>query len=223
MRPRPPERPAFTAQLALAPATLLLALVWVFASGCGTTTVHDYDHDEPAVAVARASEDGRSRRDPEAARPPRRPSVGQAVRAVEDRCERHLDLVVRTGERMNVDWTVLAAIVTVESKWTPSARNRSGASGLMQVMPSTGRRLKCGALLDAVDNVNCGARLMRRLLDRYDDRLAYALAAYAAGARSVDRAFKAGARPPKERFVSRVLSLSRAFATRGCAAVEEKR
>lgn len=143
--------------------------------------------------------------------------------SVESRCERQLDLVVRAGERQNMDWTVLAAIATVESKWTPSARNRSGASGLMQIMPSTGRRLKCGDLLDPVDNVNCGARLMRRLLDRYDDRLPYALAAYAAGARSVDRAYKAQARPPKERFVARVLSLSRAFAERGCAAVDEKR
>lgn len=221
MRAQPPERAAFPAHLALVSAALFLALMWVFASGCGTTTVYDYDHDEPAAA--RASEDGRSRRDPEATRPPRRPGGGQAFRAVEERCERHLDLVVRTGERLNVDWTVLAAIVTVESKWTPSAKNRSGASGLMQVMPSTGRRLKCGALLDPVDNVNCGAKLMRRLLDRYDDRLPYALAAYAGGARSVDRAYKAGARPPKERFVSRVLALSRAFATRGCAAVEEKR
>ena len=75
-----------------------------------------------------------------------------------------------------------------------------------------------GDLLNAVDNVNCGARLLRRLLDRYDERMPYALAAYAAGARSVDRAFKAGARPPKERFVSRVLALSRAFTERGCAA-----
>lgn len=204
----------FSAHLARALFPVLSALVGVLGSSCGTTTVYDYDHDEPAAR--RASEDGRSRRDPEAARPPRRPTGAQAV---EDRCERQLDLVVRAGERQNVDWTVLAAIITVESKWTVSARNRSGASGLMQVMPSTGRRLKCGELLDAVDNVNCGARLMRRLLDRYDDRLPYALAAYAAGARSVDRAFRAGARPPKERFVSRVLSLSSAFAERGCAAL----
>lgn len=221
MRAQPPERTAFSVHLARALSPLLSAFVWVVGSSCGTTTVYDYDHDEPAAT--RASEDGRSRRDPEAARAPRRPTGAEAVRAVEDRCERHLDLVVRTGERQNVDWTVLAAIITVESKWTVSARNRSGASGLMQVMPSTGRRLKCGELQDPVDNVNCGARLMRRLLDRYDDRLPYALAAYAAGARSVDRAFKAGVRPPKERFVSRVLALSRAFAARGCAAIEEKR
>lgn len=221
MRPRPPERAALPAHVGLVLATVLLFFALASGSGCGTTTVYDYDEDEPAAT--RASEDGRSRRDPEATRPPRRPGAGQPSRAIAELCERHLDLVVRTGERLNVDWAVLAAIVTVESRWTPSARNRSGASGLMQVMPSTGRRLKCGELLDAVDNVNCGAKLMRRLLDRYEDRLPYALAAYAAGARSVDRAFKAGARPPKERFVSRVLALSRAFATRGCAAVEEKR
>lgn len=204
MRCRSPVRAAHS-------VTLVVSFLAAFAA-CGTTTVYDYD--EPAV-TRRASEDGRSRRDPEAARPSR-PLPG--ARAVEERCEHHLDLVVRAGERLNVDWTVLAAITTVESKWTPSARNRSGASGLMQVMPSTGRRLKCGDLLNAVDNVNCGARLLRRLLDRYDERMPYALAAYAAGARSVDRAFKAGARPPKERFVSRVLSLSRAFTERGCAA-----
>lgn len=193
--------------------SLVWALLLPTLVGCGTTTVYDVDHDEPPAT--RATEDGRSRRGPEATRPPVRPSG-----AVVARCERHLDLVVRIGEREGVQWTLLAAITTVESKWTVSAKSRSGASGLMQVMPSTGKRLKCGDLLDAADNVGCGARLLRRLLDRYDEQVTYALAAYAAGARSVDRAFAVGARPGKERFVSRVLALSRAFAKRGCEAVD---
>lgn len=194
-------------------AATTLALV-----ACGTTTVYPVDESEvvygPRRPDPRGTEGGkgRDRGGPEATRP-------RGVDGVVARCEELLPLTVATSRRLGVDWALIAAITTVESKWTASAKNRSGASGLMQVMPSTGRRMKCGDLLDAADNLSCGARLLKRLLDRYEGQVPYALAAYAAGAKSVDAAFKAGRRPPRERFVSRVMTLADTFSNRGCEAV----
>jgi hypothetical protein len=194
---------------------LLLGFGLITAVACGTTTHHSWDESEvrhvPRRPDPRRIEGahGRDRGGPEASRPRGGPPLVA-------RCEELLPLVRDIARGHEVDWSIIAAIVTVESKWTPAAKNRSGASGLMQVMPSTGRRLGCGELLDAHDNVACGARLLARLLGRYEGKVSYALAAYAAGARSVDAAFKAGRKPPKERFVSRITKLGRGFSEAGC-------
>src|SRR5207244_6353413 len=75
------------------------------------------------------------------------------------------------------------------------ARSRSGALGLMQLLPATakgialrtgGIRFRVADLYDPEINVRYGAWYLRHLLDKYgDERLA--LAAYNAGQRNVDR------------------------------------
>jgi soluble lytic murein transglycosylase-like protein len=76
----------------------------------------------------------------------------------------------------------------------------------MQIMPGTGRRLGCGDLYDPATNLACGARLVRRLVDRYAGRVDFALAAYALGARRADRAYRDGAAAPRQRFIRRVMA-----------------
>ncbi|MFT7583311.1 MAG: hypothetical protein ACI9MR_004998, partial [Myxococcota bacterium] len=67
---------------------------------------------------------------------------------VTERClemEPHLKVA---AARFGVDVGLLAGIVYVESTFNPAARNRSGATGLMQVMPRNADRLDCGDLGD---------------------------------------------------------------------------
>lgn len=140
----------------------------------------------------------------------------------ESGCSRLLPLVERVADEHGLDWTVLAAITTVESRWHPGARSRAGAVGLMQVMPSTARRLGCASgsdLYEPRNNLTCGARLLARLLKRYEGQLPYALAAYAAGPRDPDRAFASRSPPPRQRFIGRVTGLAADFSRRGCLAV----
>ncbi len=134
-------------------------------------------------------------------------------------CGLYLGLAEEAAERHGLDWAVVAAVATVESKWHPGATSRVGARGLMQVMPKTGQRLKCGDLYDPDENLECGARLLGRLMRRYEGDVVYALSAYAAGARDPDRAFKRKAAPPRQRFIKRVMELSARFREAGCAAV----
>lgn len=134
-----------------------------------------------------------------------------------ERCAAFEPLVHRAADAHRVDAGLLAGIATVESRWRPDARSRAGARGLMQIMPSTGRRLRCGDLFDPETNLRCGARLLRRLLDRYDDHVDYALAAYALGAGKVDRAFARRAEPPRQPFIRRVKAARRAWLQQGCA------
>src|SRR5205085_4766800 len=102
---------------------------------------------------------------------------------------------------------LIEAVIAVESGFDPRARSRSGARGLMQLMPATARSMGVDDLLDPGQNIHAGARYLRLLLDRFGGDLTLALAAYNAGPGSVERA---GGVPRKREtvdYVRRVRSL----------------
>ncbi|MEW8979578.1 MAG: lytic transglycosylase domain-containing protein [Symbiobacterium sp.] len=55
--------------------------------------------------------------------------------------EKYRMLVVETAERHGVDPRLVAAVITVESRWDPDAVGAHGELGLMQILPSTGEWL----------------------------------------------------------------------------------
>lgn len=66
--------------------------------------------------------------------------------------------------RNNVPVELAIGIAKVESGLNPHARNRSGAAGLMQIMPSTARGLGCrGNLYEAQANAECGVRYLAQI------------------------------------------------------------
>ena len=88
---------------------------------------------------------------------------------------------------MDVD--LLASLVKAESGGNVHAVSRTGARGLMQLMPGTAAGLDVNPDVPT-ENLDGTARHLRRLLDKYDshgDRqgLALAIAAYNAGAGAV--------------------------------------
>lgn len=150
--------------------------------------------------------------------PPERSSVvyestsREAIRG----CARYQHRVEAIASERSVDPGLVAGIVTVESRWHPRAKSSAGARGLMQIMPSTGRRLRCGDLFDPRENLRCGTQLLDRLLRRYDGRVDYALAAYALGPRKPDRAFERGEAAPRQRFIKKVLAARERWLEHGC-------
>jgi soluble lytic murein transglycosylase len=108
----------------------------------------------------------------------------------------HYRGIVRGHARnYRLDPTLLAAVIEAESKFDAAARSRSGAIGLMQLLPSTaqGIAVRTGGvnfrrrdLFNPEINVRYGAWYLRHLLDKYDDERT-ALAAYNAGQNNVDR------------------------------------
>jgi soluble lytic murein transglycosylase len=94
-----------------------------------------------------------------------------------------------------LDPALLAAVIYQESKFRADVRSKSGAIGLMQLLPATaegiavhtgGSRFRVSDLYDPEINVRYGAWYLRHLLDKYGDQEA-ALAAYNAGQDNVDR------------------------------------
>ena len=90
------------------------------------------------------------------------------------------------AEEADLPIELLVAVGQVESHFTPDARSRADARGLLQVLPSTAASLGLDA--DRPDtNVLAGARYLRELLDRFDAP-DLALAAYNAGPTAVEDA-----------------------------------
>ncbi|WP_367383039.1 lytic transglycosylase domain-containing protein [Stenotrophomonas cyclobalanopsidis] len=86
-----------------------------------------------------------------------------------------------------VEPSLLHAVIQVESGYNPKARSRAGAIGLMQVIPSTGRRFGATDLYDPAQNLQAGARYLAWLQRRFSGDLSLVLAAYNAGEGAVDR------------------------------------
>lgn len=85
------------------------------------------------------------------------------------------------AKRFRLDPGLLRAVIKVESGFKQDAVSRKGAVGLMQLMPATAKALHVADVNDPVQNIRGGAKQLRRLLNRYDENLPLALAAYNAG------------------------------------------
>lgn len=82
----------------------------------------------------------------------------------------------------DVPHTLLLAVARGESDFEPTARSKANAHGVMQILwPTTANHLgirRLSALYDPCTNIDAGARYLREMLDRYDDDIHLALAAY---------------------------------------------
>ena len=97
---------------------------------------------------------------------------------------RQIDAAAREA---GVDPALVHAVVSVESAYRAAAVSPKGAVGLMQVLPQTASLYGVADPSTVSDNLRAGTRHLRRLIDKYDDRLELVLAAYNAGEGAVSR------------------------------------
>lgn len=97
------------------------------------------------------------------------------------------ELVAHASQRNRVDAELILSVIRAESAFRANAISPKGAQGLMQLMPQTAMELGVRDPFDPATNVEAGTRYLRQLLDRYNNDLSKALAAYNAGPGSVDQ------------------------------------
>ncbi len=130
---------------------------------------------------------------------------------------RHAEVVVRAAARHGVDADLLASMLLIESGGDPEAESPAGASGLMQIMPATARRIAEVRGIDApgpkqlVDpelNVDLGAWYLARQLERFGEPH-LAVAAYNAGPKRAQAHVEQGDPLPEEsrRYADQVMAL----------------
>lgn len=96
-------------------------------------------------------------------------------------------MLSHAGMEHNIDEDLLASVVRAESGGQVRAVSRTGAQGLMQLMPGTATELGVGNAFQPEENIGGGTAYLDQLLKRYNDNVALALAAYNAGPAAVDR------------------------------------
>lgn len=122
---------------------------------------------------------------PEAAAPVKMPS-SVAIITAPTKEEMHL-MLAHAGAAHNIDEDLLASVVRAESGGQVRAVSRTGAKGLMQLMPGTANAMGVDDAFKPDQNIAGGTAYLDALLVRYHDNVALALAAYNAGPGAVDK------------------------------------
>ena len=124
----------------------------------------------------------------------------------------HSDLIRRYATLRKIDPFLLTALMAQESTFQADVRSPADAWGLMQLLPSTGRRyatkegirgFSTARLTHAETNVRLGTAYLSDLLARFGDA-APALAAYNAGENRVDRWLVESPGLPRDEFIDNI-------------------
>ena len=118
------------------------------------------------------------------------------------------ELIEAASAQYKVDADLITSVIAVESNFEPKAISRRNARGLMQLLPETAERLGVKDIFDPKQNIDAGTRYLSDLLQRYDNNLVLALAAYNAGPEKISRF---GDVPPYPETISYVRRVKRVY------------
>ncbi|HNR12883.1 MAG TPA: lytic transglycosylase domain-containing protein [Thermodesulfobacteriota bacterium] len=95
--------------------------------------------------------------------------------------ERIDQAITRAAEAYNLPAALIRGVIKAESDFQTAAVSPAGAQGLMQLMPGTAKDLGVKNPFDIQQNIDGGARYLRKMLDMFKGNVRLALAAYNAG------------------------------------------
>jgi soluble lytic murein transglycosylase-like protein len=138
----------------------------------------------------------------------------QYVMPTAELIRRYSPLIDAASRNHGVEVALVHAVITAESGYNPSAVSRTGARGIMQLMPDTARRFGVQNIMDPTDNIQGGVKYLRELLIMFNGNKELAVAAYNAGENAVIRAGnRIPAYPETASYVPKVLGLYKKFQT----------
>jgi soluble lytic murein transglycosylase-like protein len=130
--------------------------------------------------------------------------------------EKYANIITTASKAYGVDASLVHAVISAESAYNPMAISRTGAMGLMQLMPDTARRYGVQNMMDPTENIHGGVRYLRDLLAMFKGRVDLAVAAYNAGENAVVRhGHKIPPYAETRHYVPKVLAFYKNFQKRG--------
>jgi soluble lytic murein transglycosylase-like protein len=96
-------------------------------------------------------------------------------------------IITGAAQTQSVSFELIKAVLEEESAGLPCAISFRGAEGLMQLMPATAEEFGVQDPFDPKQNVEAGTKLLKLLLEKYDNNLPLVLSAYNAGSGRVDQ------------------------------------
>jgi len=133
------------------------------------------------------------------------------------RADNYADVIQAYSIAYEIDPNLVKAIIAIESCFDHKAVSSVGARGLMQLMPATAKELGVKDSFDGKANIRGGIKYFSQMLERFNNNIELALAAYNAGPNAVE---KYGGIPPyaeTKGYVKKVLKRYNKFTAKTAA------
>lgn len=115
------------------------------------------------------------------------------------------EIIRQASEKFRIEPSLVKAVIKAESGFDHRAVSSKGAQGLMQLMPGTASDMEVDDPFNPENNIFGGTRYLSKMMERFNNNVRFALAAYNAGPDKVEE--YSGVPPFKETetFIKRVM------------------
>lgn len=121
----------------------------------------------------------------------------------------HIDSAIdQIAEKYGLPSDLIHSMVQVESNYKVNAVSPAGAQGLMQLMPATAKEMGVTQPFNIRQNIEGGARYLKKMLETFNGNMKKALAAYNAGPGTVKRYNGDVPYPETRSYVKRIMSMN---------------
>lgn len=110
-----------------------------------------------------------------------------------------------------IDPALIRAVIHAESHFDPLALSKTGAQGLMQLMPATAKELGVKNSFNAKQNIKAGSKHLARLIRKYGGNITLVSAAYNAGEGAVKKYKGVPPYPETKVYVERIKILHQRY------------
>jgi len=124
-------------------------------------------------------------------------------------------IIQRAAKQFAVEPHLIKSIIMAESSFDPSAISKSGAQGLMQLMPTTANDMEVNNPFDPEENIFGGTKYLSLLLKKFKQDKKLAIAAYNVGPSVVANSDSTPLLPQTRHFVEKVMKYYSEFKKQG--------
>ncbi len=124
------------------------------------------------------------------------------------------EVISEASQKHGISFSLLKAVIKVESDFNPEAVSSKGAKGLMQIMPFNYKLLNIKNPFNPFENIMGGTYYLKMMIKRFQGDLVLALAAYNAGPQAVGKYKQVPPFPETKNYIAKVIKYYKIFENR---------